>query len=134
MDSIWILDDEVQARKDMARLLTKLGYAVTAFSDSQQLESAVNSLPMPTVILMDIALTGYKNGFQVAADITARYSAFASRIIFMTGWITQFSEVRPELFRQNAILDKGNWTLEELTSTIKRVAHDAPADDSSRNI
>jgi CheY-like chemotaxis protein len=121
MSTLWLIEDSPRQLRDLEVLLKKMGHKVHAFQDPDQLLARINELPFPEAIVVDLALKGTSNGFQAAHRIRMVLPTIeAHRFCFISGWKNQFSELKPEEFKDAAIIDKGNWTLEDLKTALAR--------------
>jgi two-component system, NtrC family, response regulator AtoC len=68
--TIVLIEDDLDFRTYLSRLLTARGYAVEAMPDGDQLIARLNSVPMPSLILMDMMLPG-SDGIQIMEKIEA---------------------------------------------------------------
>jgi len=115
---IWIIDDSVQHREGLSKLLRSEGYRVREFNGSIDVQNALPDATVPDVVIMDLALRGPHNGFALADLMILEARLNPGKFVFITGWSTQFSAVLPPQFRSNAVIDKGDWTLEEICDAI----------------
>jgi CheY-like chemotaxis protein len=121
MSVLWLIEDSPRQLKDLQSLLTKMGHTVHAFSDTDEVLEHISSLPTPEAIVVDLALKGTSNGFQTAEEIRKlRPEIAAERFCFISGWKKQFTPLAPAEFQSNKIIDKGNWTLNDLQTALDR--------------
>ena len=77
-----IVDDDVQVRHALTRILTKNGHAVTSFEPSSQLISELCQ-SMPDVVLLDIMMPGY-DGLELCRQLRAESTLARTKIIIHT--------------------------------------------------
>lgn len=124
MSMLWLIEDSPRQLKDLQALLTRMGHIVHAFRDTDELAEHLMSLPFPDAVVVDLALKGTGNGFQAAAEIRRlRPEITPDKFCFISGWKKQFSPIMPAEFKENGIIDKGNWTLQDLKSALDRAMH-----------
>lgn len=122
MATIWYLEDDPHQQKALNQYLS-IDHEVHALSTVDQLFKKINNLPKPEVILADLALRGSLNGFQVAEKLVTEHDISPQKFIFLTGWKREFSPLVPDIFKENKniIMDKSNWTQEEIDGNIEKV-------------
>jgi CheY-like chemotaxis protein len=121
MSTLWLIEDSPRQLHDLEALLKKMGHVVHAFRDPEELLAQIAELPAPEAIVVDLALKGTSNGFQAASQILkVRPTIEAHRFCFISGWKNQFNPLKPEEFKDAGIIDKGNWTLEDLKTALAR--------------
>lgn len=121
MSILWLIEDSPTQLQTMQSLLTKIGHTVHAFRDKDEFLRRIADLPFPQAVVVDLALKGTSNGFQVAEAIRKLRPEIApERFCFISGWKKSFIPMIPPEFRDIGIIDKDNWTLEELQAALNR--------------
>ena len=119
MSVIWLIEDSPNQLKRLESLLTDLEYVVYAFRNGDELLEHISDLPAPDAIVMDLALKVTANGFQAAESIRAlRPDIPKEKFCFISGWKKDFSSLTPPEFSEAEIIDKGNWTVDELEAQL----------------
>jgi CheY-like chemotaxis protein len=119
MSVLWLIEDSPQQLKDLRSLLMKMGHSVYEFRDVDELLEGISKLPLPEAVIVDLALKGTSNGFQAAQKIRKlRPDIDLERFCFISGWKKQFNAIIPPEFRDSGIIDKANWTLDDLQKAI----------------
>lgn len=123
MSSIWIVEDDPIQLKALKSVLEKLNFNVFGFSNATSLFDAIENETLKNceAAYIDLALGDTLNGFQVAERLVDEFGIETSRIIFITGWKSQSEKLRPAEFVDNIIIDKANWTKEELLKAVESV-------------
>lgn len=106
-------------------ILERRGHSVAAFADS---ESALDFLQHDTrfdVFIVDLAISGIENGFELAQQLVEEKAIEPERFIFVTGWAAVHPP--PELFENSPILEKGQGGLyERIYSAIRTILRTLP--------
>lgn len=119
MSVLWVIEDSPGQLHLMQSLLTKIGLTVYAFQDPSELLEHISELAFPEAVIVNLSLKGITNGFQAAKAIRAQRPEIATgRFCFTSGWRKHWIPVAPEEFRDNVILDKDSWRLEELLAAL----------------
>src|SRR5205814_2127204 len=120
---IWLIEDSIGQLQDFKKnVFGKMGYAVEAFRGAEELLGKIDRLPVPVAVVMDLALPGSINGFQLAERILERRKDISPRrFCFVTGWKNQFQGIVPDQFKESVnMIDKANWTIETLRAGLAR--------------
>src|SRR5438105_1185878 len=115
MSYIWFVEDSVSQLEELTRLFREdLGLKVQSFQTARDLLAAIEKLPRPDVVVLDLALIGTLNGFQLGEEILKRRDDISPRqFFFLSGWSAQFTPLKPGIFELNALISKGNWTRDQ---------------------
>lgn len=81
--NILVVDDSVQCRKQLERILKAEGYSVTMINDGIEVENALNTEDF-NLILLDIVMPEM-DGFTVMKEICKQPKFFDIPVIFLTG-------------------------------------------------
>jgi len=118
MSEVWLIEDSPDQLRRLESLLTDLGHFVHAFQDPVELLEQISGLPFPGAVVVNLGLRT-TNGFQAAEAIRKlRPDIAAERFLFTSGWKSQFIALTPDEFGDNVIIDKANWTVEELETAL----------------
>lgn len=100
---ILIVEDEVFTGLMLKDILEEEGYEILAICATG--ESAIQQAHVhrPSIILMDIMLSGMMNGIEAANRICARYKV---HIIFMTGYSDRDIREEAEVLQPAAFMNK----------------------------
>lgn len=80
--TVFVVDDEAEVRKSLARLLKSAGYRTESFASADEFLHFWGSNSLPGCVLLDLSLPGL-NGLQLQQKLQS--SAHAIPIIFITG-------------------------------------------------
>jgi CheY-like chemotaxis protein len=128
MSVLWLIEDSPNQLKKLQTFLTKLGNTVHAFRDADELLEHIADLPLPDAVVVDLALKVTSNGFQAAEEIRRqRPEIGAERFCFISGWKKSFLPLIPNQFRDNEIIDKGNWNLQQMQAALDHAMHSRAA-------
>lgn len=127
MPYIWLVEDSLHQLEELSKLFREdLGLKVEPFRNANDLLARIAALPHPDAIILDLALIGSLNGFQLGLEILRqRGDITAHQFCFLSGWSQQFREIAPEVFRQNRLVDKGDWTLDQLQAALEEAKNDS---------
>lgn len=89
---IIVVDDSVQARRQLEKILASQGYSVVLLENGKTLSTVVN-LEKPDLILLDIVMPEI-DGFKVMQNITRDCDMFNIPVIFLTGNDDSDSKIR----------------------------------------
>lgn len=81
--NILVVDDSVQCRKQLERILSAEGYSVKTVSDGSEVENALNTEDF-NLILLDIVMPEM-DGFAVMKELRKQSKFFDVPVIFLTG-------------------------------------------------
>jgi DNA-binding response OmpR family regulator len=81
--NILVVEDEMFVSEYICQSLTKLGYRVCGIADCYDEAIELVSNERPDLILLDIELSGSKNGIDVANDVTEKW---AIPVVFLTAY------------------------------------------------
>ncbi len=104
-ESIFVIEDEVQVRDLIVRVLEGAGYSVTvAETGPKGLELFGAALAVPPLVITDIMLPGGMSGFDVARRLRERHPGI--RILAMSGDYDQIGTVEDTVKASGAFLSK----------------------------
>ena len=121
MKVIYILEDNPEQLKALTAICRRLGYKVFAYTTSNDLEGNIDVSHDILCFMLDLSLKETKNGFQVAEKIVREKNIPVTKFLFITGWKPQFEAIKPDIFSNNIIINKANWTKEELIHALKSI-------------
>lgn len=122
MARIWVIEDSPDQLQRLANILhDDLGHQVSSFQNAADLLKKIDTLAAPDAIIMDLALRGSLNGYQLAEEILRRRPEIAHRrFCFISGWTREFKPLADATtFSASPVIDKGDWTLAQLEDTLK---------------
>ncbi len=102
--NVLVADDNADAASTLAIFLRLDGHRVTVAHDGLHALQLAEADP-PDVMLLDIAMPA-RNGYEVAAAVRARQWGAKTRLIAVTGWLSQQDSERAKLAGFDAHLTK----------------------------
>ena len=81
--NILVVDDSIQCRKQLERILTSEGYSVTTINDGSQVEKALQE-SCYNLVLLDIVMP-HMDGFEVMKKVLKQPKYYDIPVIFLTG-------------------------------------------------
>lgn len=124
MGVLWLIEDSPNQLKTLQSFLTKLGHTVHAFRDADELVEHIAGLPAPDAVVVDLALKVTSNGFQAAEEIRRQRPEISpTKFLFISGWKKSFLPLIPDQFRDNEIIDKGDWNLQQMQAALNQAMH-----------
>jgi two-component system, sensor histidine kinase len=100
---IVVLDDDQDSREPFAMFLRLNGFAVDEFATAEETLEAV-ARAAPSLIVMDIALGGPMDGYEVARRLRASAASKLVRLVALTGYSPSAVKGEGDLF--DAVLTK----------------------------
>jgi CheY-like chemotaxis protein len=103
-ETILLVEDDVEVRVMIQRLLEELGYRVTATENGRAALALVNEGLKPDLLLSDVVLPDGPSGFELAAEIRSRLPQV--RLLFTSGYAQDLVARRPESVATAPLLHK----------------------------
>ena|ERR1051325_911924 len=127
MPYVWLVEDSLHQLEELSKLFRDdLGLSVEPFRNASDLLTKIAALPRPDAIILDLALIGNMNGFQLGLEILRqRGDITPQQFCFLSGWSQQFKEIAPAEFQKNRLVDKGDWTLDQLQSALEEAKNES---------
>ncbi len=83
-ETVLVVEDDAEVRSYVATSLSVLGYRVFEAADASELESLLDRMPGPDLLVTDVILPGAAKGPEIAARVTARYPD--AKTLFISGY------------------------------------------------
>ncbi|EKF39818.1 response regulator receiver [Nitratireductor indicus C115] len=128
MSHILIVEDEYSLRTDLVDYMSLHGYETTGLGSARELETALEIMPQPRVVILDISLPD-GNGFDLAPKIRERFDC---GIIMLTAHGDAESRVRGFDSGADIYLVK-HTSLREILAAIQSLMRRLPTQDESWN-
>jgi PAS domain S-box-containing protein len=122
-ETILLVEDDVEVRQMLQRLLGELGYQVTVASSGGEALGLLEGGLRPDLLLTDVVLPEGPNGFELAAQARARQPRL--KLLFTSGYSQGLASRRPATVAGTFMLQKP-FHRSELAHLIRR-ALDTPA-------
>jgi PAS domain S-box-containing protein len=103
-ETILLVEDDVEVRVMIQRLLEELGYRVVSTENGRAALAMVNEGLKPDLLLSDVVLPDGPSGFELAAEIRGRLPGV--RLLFTSGYAQDLVARRPESVASAPLLHK----------------------------
>jgi PAS domain S-box-containing protein len=103
-ETILLVEDDVEVRVMIQRLLEELGYRVLSTENGRAALAMINEGLKPDLLLTDVVLPDGPSGFELAAEIRGRLPAV--RLLFTSGYAQDLVARRPESVASAPLLHK----------------------------
>ena len=103
-ETILLVEDDVEVRVMIQRLLEELGYRVISTENGRAALAMVNEGLKPDLLLTDVVLPDGPSGFELAAEIRGRLPGV--RLLFTSGYAQDLVARRPESVASAPLLHK----------------------------
>jgi CheY-like chemotaxis protein len=113
-----VLDDDEDSREPFAMFLRMSGFSVEELSTGEETLASV-ARETPSLIVMDIALGGPMDGYEVARRLRASDTSKLVRLVALTGYSTAVVKGEGDLF--DAVLTKPV-DVDDLVRVVKSLA------------
>jgi PAS domain S-box-containing protein len=122
-EAILLVEDDVEVRQMLQRLLGELGYQVTTASTGSEALGLLENGLRPDLLLTDVVLPDGPNGFELAAQARTRQPRL--KLLFTSGYAQGLASRKPPSLAGSFLLQKP-FHRSELAHLVRR-ALDAPA-------
>jgi CheY-like chemotaxis protein len=112
---VLIVEDEILIAEELSERLSRLGFSVIAAVDSAEEGVTIATTERPDLVLMDIRLTGEKDGVQAAAEIRQQVDV---PIVYITAYSDRLTVDRAKRTEHDGFILKP-FHKSELQSTIE---------------
>ena len=103
-EAILLVEDDMEVRQMLHRLLGELGYRVTVASNGPEALTLLEGGLRPDLLLTDVVLPDGPNGFELAAQARARQPRL--KLLFTSGYAQGLASRRPAAVAGTFLLQK----------------------------